>query len=158
MKWIKGYEGLYKVSEKGEVFSYHFSEPREVKQQNHRMGYKQLHLCKKGRCVNRLVHRLVAEAFLPNPQRFPFINHLDFDTSNNNVKNLEWCNAKMNVMHNVVNEKHGASKLSGKNVILIKRMLRAGVPEQAIANFFKVTQPNINSIKKGKTWAHIKDV
>jgi hypothetical protein len=155
MKWVKGYEQLYKVDKTGLVLSYYSNPPKLLEIQTHRQGYKQVGLYKNGKTKHKLLHRLVAEAHLPNPDNLPFINHIDFDKSHNYVSNLEWCNQKANVMHSVNNSKHGATKLSNKNVVLIWKMLKVGIPERIIAEFFKTTQPNIHAIKTGKTWGHI---
>lgn len=155
MKWIKGYESYYKIDINGNVLSYYFSPAKLLTIQTHRQGYKQVGLWKDGKTKHKLLHRLVAETYIPNPKKLPFINHIDFDKSNNHVSNLEWCNQKANVMHSVKNSKHGATKLSSKNVFLIWKMLKVGIPEQIIADFFNTTQPNIHAIKIGKTWGHI---
>lgn len=59
-------------------------------------GYKRCSLRKNGRYYKLLVHRLVAEAFIPNPHHYPQVNHIDENTSNNEATNLEWCTAKYN--------------------------------------------------------------
>ena len=67
------------------------------------------------RC-RRLVHRLVAEAFIPNPEQKPFVNHIDCDTGNNSVSNLEWVTPKENVEWMV---KLGRQKKTGKPLIAV---------------------------------------
>lgn len=62
-------------------------------------GYKKYMLRNKNGYRNILAHRLVAQAFIPNPDNKPFINHIDGNPSNNNVFNLEWCTAKENAQH-----------------------------------------------------------
>jgi len=61
--------------------------------------YKRVTLCNNGECKRYLVHRLVAEAFIPNPDNKPQVNHKDFNTKNNCVDNLEWVTAKENAQH-----------------------------------------------------------
>lgn len=155
MKWIKEYESYYKIDTKGNVLSFYSSLPKLLTIQTHKQGYKQVGLWKDGKVKHKLLHRLVAETYIPNLKKLPLINHIDFDKSNNCVSNLEWCNQKANVMHSVTNNKHGATKLTGKNIVLIWKMLSVGIPERIIADFFKTTQPNIHAIKVGKTWGHI---
>ncbi len=95
---VKGYEGLYEVSNLGNLRSLDYMhtklkkimKPREIK------GYLIAHLCKDGKTQNIAVHRLVAEAFLPNWFDEPQVNHKDENKKNNNVDNLEWCSAKYN--------------------------------------------------------------
>lgn len=90
---IKDYEGLYEVSNEGKVFS--LVSNKELKP-NIVNGYCQVGLHKNGVQINKLVHRLVAEAFLENPNNLPQINHKDENRLNNCVNNLEWCDSKYN--------------------------------------------------------------
>lgn len=62
-------------------------------------GYLYVDLYKDGKRHRKYVHRLVAEAYIPNPLNLPFVNHIDGNPKNNNYKNLEWCTAKQNVEH-----------------------------------------------------------
>jgi hypothetical protein len=91
---VVGYEGLYAVTNCGNVWSYRksmFLTPFLAR------GYRKVRLYKNGTNKQFLVHRLVAEAFLPNPQNLPQINHKDENKENNCVGNLEWCDAKYNI-------------------------------------------------------------
>lgn len=115
-KWqpIKGYEGYYEVSSFGRVKAVtrkiyahdRFMNPcvevkkeRELLLDSNRQGYKRVTLSKNGTRDRRAVHRLVAEAFLSNPEDKSQVNHIDGDPSNNNVKNLEWNTPKENQWH-----------------------------------------------------------
>lgn len=105
-KPVKGYEGLYEVSNKGNVRSvdryvmygnrYCFLKGKPKKAFPNSMGYLRamLHKNKKGK--NYFVHRLVAEAFIPNPNNLPCIDHIDRNYLNNSVDNLRWCTQKEN--------------------------------------------------------------
>jgi hypothetical protein len=95
-KDVLGYEGLYKVSEIGLVVnnSEHILKPAPDKD-----GYLELSLCKEGVRTNFKVHRLVAKAYLPNPNNLPEVNHIDEDKTNNSVDNLEWCTRQKNAEH-----------------------------------------------------------
>ena len=90
---IPGYEGVYEVSNLGRVRR----NGRILKPTNDRGGYLFVNLCKNGTRKTVKIHRLVAYAFLPNPQNLPQINHIDEDKTNNAVDNLEWCDSKYNV-------------------------------------------------------------
>lgn len=112
-KFISGYEGLYEVSTTGEVRSVdryvndrwgnkQFRKGKVLKQnlQNVKgVGYLYVGLWKDGRNRQKLVHRLVAEAFVPNHYSKGYVNHRDFNKENNHVTNLEWCTAKENIEH-----------------------------------------------------------
>lgn len=110
-KDVKGYEGLYQVSNMGNVKSmnrfvkansnhkYQHIKERLLKLNGGRK-YTHVILCKNGTTKGYLVHRLVAEAFIPNPDNLPIINHKDENPSNNCVDNLEWCTYKYNNEYN----------------------------------------------------------
>ena len=93
-KNVIGYEGLYEVSNKGNV--------RNVRRNtllrfSNNQGYIQVWLYKNGIRTGLKVHRLVAQAFIPNPDNLPEVNHKDENPINNSVNNLEWCDHKYNV-------------------------------------------------------------
>lgn len=103
-KEIRGYEGLYEVSNLGNVKSL----PRlttkggVLSQENAKSKdaiYKRVTLCKNNVTKRFLVHRLVAAAFLPNPDNKPQVNHIDNDPTNNDVTNLEWSTGTENMQH-----------------------------------------------------------
>ena len=99
-KDIKGYEGLYQVSSLGRVKSLGNNKTKKekiLKLIEHSQGYLIVNLYKEGKRKTIKIHRLVAEAFIDNPNNYPIINHKDENPSNNNVENLEWCNHKYNV-------------------------------------------------------------
>lgn len=91
-----GYEGLYEVSDQGRVRN---SRGKVLKTQTINSGYKVLHFHKSGSRRTRLVHRLVADAFVPNPHGLPEVNHDDTNKQNNKPGNLEWVTRRGNVLH-----------------------------------------------------------
>ena len=91
----KDYEGHYQVSNFGRVKSIKFGKEIILKQ-SIRHGYYYVGLLKNGKHKNYLVHRLVAEAFLENPDNLPQVNHKDENKQNNVVSNLEWCTHEYN--------------------------------------------------------------
>ena len=107
-KDIKGYEGCYKISNTGKVLSLkrilhtsyhnrlHVTNERILKSHITRNGYELVSLNKDNKKDRYLVHRLVAEAFIPNPKSLPQVNHKDENKLNNHIENLEWCTAKYN--------------------------------------------------------------
>lgn len=106
-KDIKGYEGKYQISNLGNVRSL-YDENQICKTPRTKMlrlcernGYCTIVLSMKGKRKSLQVHRLVAEAFIPNTKNKPFINHIDENRKNNNVNNLEWCTQLENVKHSL---------------------------------------------------------
>ena len=103
-KAVKGYEGLYEVSNLGRVKSL----PRNgtvlckkiLKYSLDKCGYRQVILSKNNVRKSAKIHRLVAEAFLQNENNFPSINHKDENKQNNDVSNLEWCSHSYNNSYN----------------------------------------------------------
>ena len=92
-KAIAGYEGLYEVSDLGRVKSLNYNHTgtdKILKPQNNTRGYLMVSLYKDGHTKQLLVHRLVSEAFIPNPNNLDTVNHKDEVKSNNTVGNLEW--------------------------------------------------------------------
>ena len=103
-KPVVGYEGLYEVSSLGRVRSLdrydgrnHFIKGRILKLNDGGRGYLDVQLCSNGKVKHHLVHRMVAESFIQNPDNLPQVNHRDENPSNDNVDNLEWCDAKYNI-------------------------------------------------------------
>ena len=106
-KEIEGYEGLYQVSNYGRVKSLHYGKERILRQQVN-FGYCCVYLRNQNKeRKNCLVHRLVAQAFIDNPNNLPQINHRDEDKTNNHVTNLEWCTPKYNANYGTRNKRQG---------------------------------------------------
>ena len=89
-KAIVGYEGIYEVSDLGRVRSLKHGKEKILKPGNNGRGYLFVVLCKDGKYKNTKVHRLVAEAFIPNPLHLETVNHKDEYKTNNSASNLEW--------------------------------------------------------------------
>ena len=106
---IQNYEGLYKVSDQGNIMNNkgHIMRPGKLKK-----GYHTITLCKEGKRETFLVHRLVAQAFIPNPNNLPQVNHIDENKDNNSVSNLEWCDMDYNIHYGTALERtHNCCKL-----------------------------------------------
>lgn len=121
-KPIPGYEGLYEISSYGRVKSLARRTNNQYGKTDHilspgwthnKQSYLFISLCKDGKRKNYLVHRLVAEAFIPNPGNLPQVNHKDQNRQNNCVDNLEWCDSSYNINYGDRNEKV-AKKMSKK--------------------------------------------
>lgn len=179
-KWkpISGYEEFYEVSTHGRVRSLdrivedsfqgstrtrlfrglllrqHLAGPQRA--------YLTVSLSKGGHMTRVIVHRLVAQAFIPNPSNKPEVNHIDCDTMNNHVSNLEWATRRENIHHgmmhgriNQVGEAAPRAKLTNRDVLEIKRRLAMGEYQHHIADAFDVTQTTISAINTGRVWSHI---
>jgi hypothetical protein len=99
-KPIVGYEGRYEVSNTGRVRSFHFNKPIILSSIVF-YGYVIVSLCILNKKRNRRIHRLVAQAFIPNPLNKPQVNHKDKNKQNNHVDNLEWATNQENVRHSI---------------------------------------------------------
>lgn len=105
-KDIAGYENLYQVSNLGNVRSFWGKTPKILKATKNNEGYWRIGLNHYNKPPKKfLVHRLVAEAFIPNPKNLPLVNHKDENPSNNNVNNLEWCTREYNLNYSTAKER-----------------------------------------------------
>lgn len=162
IKWklIKGFDGMYDISEFGKIKS-RFKGGRILKNYLSHNGYEFVRLYKNFKYKNYRVNRLVAEYFIPNPENKPQVNHKDGNKSNNHVSNLEWCTASENIRHAL---KNGLSKLVKPKrklincqVLMIRDYIKDGVLNQyEIAEMFDVDQSTISNIKTGKIFKRIK--
>lgn len=105
-KDVVGYEGLYQVSNRGVVkridsigLDGRQLHEKQLYGGRYSNGYQFVCLSKDGVCKQYIIHRLVAIAFLPNPNNNPVVNHVDGDKQNNSVENLEWCTHSQNRKH-----------------------------------------------------------
>lgn len=111
------------------------------------------------------LHRLVAQAFIPNPNNYPQVNHKDGNRYNNSVGNLEWCTAKQNIRHCWGNGLHmeqhgeliGTHKLTTEEVLFIYKFRDSGLTPTQFKNRHKidVSRGTIQNIWKGKSWARV---
>ena len=98
MKLINGFEN-YSISPDGVVTNIITGQTKKPTDNHSGRGYLYVDLYSRGNRKRYFIHRLVAEAYLPNPGRKPYINHIDGNTKNNHVSNLEWCTPRENVTH-----------------------------------------------------------
>lgn len=142
---IAGYEDIYEVSDLGAVRTiaqdrYHHETgpqflagtPRKLR--TDRYGYLTITLCRRGALKTFMVHRLVAVAFLPNPDHKPFVNHLDHDPQNPRLSNLEWCTRAENWAHSARAGRlpgHTPAKISAQDKARIADKNAPGIPQLA---------------------------
>ena len=100
---IKGYEGLYQVSNEGRVINSRRGKLRKTTDNG--CGYYYVLLSKNGVKKPYYVHRLVAEVFIPNPDNLPQVNHKDEDKTRNVVENLEWCSSRYNMNYGTARDR-----------------------------------------------------
>lgn len=111
-KEIKGYEGLYSISNKGRIMNI---KRGRIKAYGMSRQYRNVSLCKNGKMKAFTVHRLVAEAFIPNPLNKDQVDHIDTNPLNNEVTNLRWCNGKENNRNPLTRVHKSQSKKGERN-------------------------------------------
>lgn len=172
-KDIAGFEGMYQVSNMGQVRSLdrvindrgRHLKGRVLAQSIGTSGYLHVGPSINGKQPPKYIHRLVAEAFIPNPDSRPHVNHIDGNKQNNHLSNLEWATAKENSQHawvtglaNHSGENHASSKLTEDDVRFIRKHYNPDITDfnlQALAEKFGVKKPTINKIVHRKAWKHV---
>lgn len=142
---VVGYEGLYAVSNMGNVMCVKKLKPSP------RGGYPGVVLSKNGKRESKSVHRLVAEAFIPNPERLPVVNHKDEDKGNARADNLEWCTAKYNMNYGTIRERRSVSQTArlADNPDFLAAFLDAGA-ENARKYRAKISRPVVQLTASGE--------
>ena len=164
---IENYEDLYQVSNWGRVKSLGNDKTRKeriLKPSTTKQGYQFVCLCKDGKQKLFYVHRLVAMAFIPNPNNYTEINHKDECKINNRIDNLEWCNRKYNCNYGTRNERHSGENHPlygkfGKDNHLSKQIIQLTLDGEVIKNWDCIMdikrelgyhQSNISNCCKGR--------
>jgi hypothetical protein len=159
-KPIPGWEH-YSISSSGKIWNCRFNRP--VSDHKAKTGYIQSALWKNNRSTTLLVHRIVAIAFIPNPENKPCVNHINGIKTDNRVENLEWVTYKENSVHahttglqpKVLGEDHKNSKLRADDVIYIRYLRRLGFSSELIAGFYNISQKQVRNIVSRRHWKHI---
>lgn len=144
MKDIIGYEGLYAVTSCGRVWSYRSQKFLSAGKSG--SGYWMVSLYKNGERKQYLIHRLVAEAYLPNPNNLLQVNHKDCNTEHNHINNLEWCSSQYN--HDYGNHNEKVAKANSIAVYCVE-LNKAFEGASAAARELGLNQSNITSCCKG---------
>lgn len=152
-KDIKDYEGLYQVSNLGRVKR--VKAGKILKGFKITKGYVGVRLSKNGIVSNKKIHRLVAQAFISNPESKPQVNHIDENKTNNVISNLEWSTAKENSNHGTRNERAGKAISKSKSIPIIAINIKTGESTEfygsnECARQLDLSQGNITSVLKGR--------
>lgn len=171
-KDIAGYADRYAVSSHGRIKSkpfvkrgrgrsgpFSFTTKELILSPGNVLGYRNVVLTKDGKRSTKLVHRLVAEAFIPNPKFLPTVNHKDSVRCNNNALNLEWMTVQENVAHsyNSGNNSNAAEFNSGailnwEIVREIRRKYTDGLKVSEIARHFDLKYATVSKVVLFKNW------
>ena len=134
MKKVFGYDD-YSVSKDGRVYSHKSN--RYLSPKIDKYGYKVVSLSKKGKPKHFTIHRLVAITFIPNPNNYPCVNHINENKTDNRVGNLEWCTVKQNDNHGTRNIRIAKSK--SKNPVMRKLPNGNSIIYQGVKDAFRKT-------------------
>ena len=154
--YCKIYKNKYLVFENGVIFNLCSKELKGIIDNS---GYREVTIDNK----QKLVHRIVAERFIPNPENKPCVNHKDGNKLNNDISNLEWCTYSENTKHAYENglekkclgEEHHAHKLTEENVIFIREHYKPRDKQYSavkLGKMFGVTEYAIKDVIRRKSW------
>ena len=157
-KKIQDYEGLYEVSNLGRVRDY----KNKIKPMyKNNKGYLCLSLFYKGKTYHPTIHRLVAKAFIQNPNNYSQVNHKDCNKSNNTIDNLEWCNQRYNYDEGMKtfqyskNENHFYSKLKNSDIPMIYNLYKLGFTRVTVSRIFGINPSSLEAIEKGISYREL---
>ena len=129
-KDIIGYEGLYQISNKGNVKNKQRNKYLVPKKNNR--GYLGIELTNEKHRKMFLIHRLVAQSFISNPKRLPNVNHKDENPKNNSVENLEWCSQSYNVLYSMQKQGKNSIKKNGVTTNSLQIKQKYGYKQSSI--------------------------
>lgn len=161
-KDVVGYEGKYRVSSYGRVYSLLTNKMRKLFDDKY--GYKRVLLSNDGKLKLALVHRLLLIAFAPNPENKPCVNHKDGVKFNNKLPNLEWVTYKENAVHAVKNELHSVqfgenhykSKLTNDDVINMRLEFSLGnTTTEELSSKYGIVASYVCELLRGEGWKHL---
>lgn len=158
-------EGRVKVIDRIDTIGRH-KKGHILKQYYDRCGYKRIafNIVVDGKIkfINKFIHQLVAKAFIPNPNNYTQVNHIDGNKTNNCVSNLEWCSAKENVQHSLktglrkTGENTVQARFTNAEVLEIRNMLANGISQAQIARHYNCPYSTIKNIARKRSWNYLK--
>lgn len=172
-KDVEGYEQIYQVSNTGKVKSLDRYVKREgtsdlfikgrILKEGSNGKYKTVNLCKDNITQNKYIHRLVAKAFVENPNNKKQVNHIDENILNNNSNNLEWVTSKENMNHSKFKiydslpkgENSFFAKLDNINVLTIYTFKQESYNNKFFSVLYNVHPSVISNVRRGKKWKHL---
>jgi hypothetical protein len=151
----------YLITKKGKIWSKKYK--KFLKPNTNGSGYLRVEFRIDNKRFHRVIHRVLAKVFIPNPENKKEVNHKDGNKLNNKLSNLEWVSPRENMKHAFKigikshrGEKHPGAKLSGEQVREIRKLAKAGKLKQAkIGEKFGILQTTVSEIKSGRLWPHI---
>lgn len=155
-KDVEGYEGKYRISSQGRVESLITNKIKKTPLS--RNGYLRVELWNKGELYFTSIHRLVAIAFVANPNNYDVVNHKDGNKLNNIPSNLEWTTSSQNALHSCrvlkkgIREKHPMAKLTEYQVRELRKEFSASIPRKQIATKYKISLRVVYYIANGTLW------
>lgn len=167
-KPIPEWEGLYEVSNFGRVKSlfngrWNIYREKILSPRQNSSGYMTVILCRRGFRKTVHVGRLVLSAFVAKMPPDIQCNHLDGNTQNNSLKNLEWVNQSGNMRHrfdvlhrgNPRGEQHGNSRFTEKEIVAIRRLKKNGITQLELSKLFGCSKSAIKHIVRRRSWSHV---
>lgn len=163
MSLVATKDPMYLVDEKGEVFSLFTN--KYLKKSKSKTGYLVVNIRNNGTRAPAYIHRLVAEAFIENPDKKAEVNHKDGNKQNNKVENLEWVTNKENIRHSVDfgllprHGKHPNSKLTDNQVIFICELFQSGKTITEVLELceFNVSRCQLLNIRCRRDWVGLSE-
>lgn len=147
-KDVENYEGLYQISSHGRIKGHMGKIRTPGSNKKGRMGgYLLASLSRNGKSKTHYIHRLVAIHFIPNPDKFIVVNHLDGNDTNNKIENLQWCSHSENMRHMY---RIGLRQRKIKNILLVKSLYSKGKTQREIATKLGVNQSTISVVLIGR--------
>lgn len=160
---IPNYDGLYCVSDTGRVMSRRYGKSRIMRPSFDRYGYQFVALWRDKKPKHHSVHRLVATAFIPNPDGDRVVNHINAIKTDNRPVNLEWCTQAHNLRHTLAmglrkmpaGENNRNSKLTDRAVMDARRSFAAGESSTILAARYGVSRNTMWLAVTHQTWRHL---